>query len=262
VKIFRFVLSFIMCSMILNLFQIGVDAHNFNQNQDSRFFSLVKQFQIEKDLASDDVHINKSLALDHSENAAKLFKQITSFNNNITNNSKFVNKYEPMFGGLNSTTKALVAANLADESLKEYGRAKGLDPKLSTSLLNMTMTMATSMNSENNRTLGSEHASRALSLASDQVVRQSNFETSLSLAKSLKGLFLNYLKSAKLVSSTGLMQIPMEMKRNSIQDLGEGIDNLNSALNKNAPLEEVFSIVHGQIHPNLFLGFDLKLKGN
>jgi uncharacterized protein YegL len=58
-----------------------------------------------------------------------------------------------------------------------------------------------------------------------------------------------------------LMQIRMEMKTESVKNLEQGIDNLMSALNRKASLLEVSSIVHDQIHPNLFLAFDLKLKG-
>jgi hypothetical protein len=57
------------------------------------------------------------------------------------------------------------------------------------------------------------------------------------------------------------MHIPINMKVNSVKELGQGIDNLILALNRNASLHEVSGIVHGQIHPNLFLAFDLKLKG-
>ena len=51
------------------------------------------------------------------------------------------------------------------------------------------------------------------------------------------------------------------MKMDSIKDLGQGIDNLVMALDRKAQLQEVVNIVHGQIHPNLFLAFDLKLRG-
>jgi hypothetical protein len=52
------------------------------------------------------------------------------------------------------------------------------------------------------------------------------------------------------------------MKINAINELGQGIDNLVIALNRNAAIQEVYSIVHGQIHPNLFLAFSLKLKSD
>jgi hypothetical protein len=89
-----------------------------------------------------------------------------------------------------------------------------------------------------------------------------NYETSLELAKSLKTLFSNYLEDAKLENSTGLMPIPTEMKTNAIRELEQGIDNLVLALNSTASIEEVYSVVHGQIHPNLFLAFSLKLNSD
>lgn len=58
------------------------------------------------------------------------------------------------------------------------------------------------------------------------------------------------------------MPIPTGMKINPIRELGQGIDNLVLALNRNASVEEVYSIVHGQIHPNLFLDYSLKLKSD
>ncbi len=136
--------------------------------------------------------------------------------------------------------------------------AQGLDLTLATSLLNMTMNMGTAMKMGDNMSTPSGPTSKALKLANTQLVNnQANFETSTMLAKSLKILFLSGLKNATLEKSTGLMQIPIEMKTESLKNLGQGIDNLVSALNRKAYLQEVFSIVHGQIHPNLFLAYDL-----
>ncbi len=101
-----------------------------------------------------------------------------------------------------------------------------------------------------------------LSQASKDVKNLANYETSIELAKSLKTLFTNYLQGAKLEESAGLMPIPTEMKINAKGEMGQGIDNLIIALNRNAPVQEVYSIVHGQIHPNLFLAFSLKLKSD
>jgi hypothetical protein len=56
------------------------------------------------------------------------------------------------------------------------------------------------------------------------------------------------------------MSIPADMKINAILELGLGIENLVLAIKRNAPVEEVYSIVHGQIHPNLFIAFGLKQK--
>lgn len=56
------------------------------------------------------------------------------------------------------------------------------------------------------------------------------------------------------------MPIPIIMKIKALKDLGQGIDKLKLAVSRNSSLEEVYNIVHGQIHPNLFLAFNLKLK--
>ena len=68
-----------------------------------------------------------------------ILKRIFFFNNSIASNANFINTYKPIFDGLNITTKALVAANLADEALKEYGLSLGLDLTQASSLPNMTM---------------------------------------------------------------------------------------------------------------------------
>lgn len=250
-------LALIMLSITINLFHIPVFAHNFKQNQDSIFFGLVKQYEVENILASRDNQINKSNSLEHSNNADQLMKHILFLNKDVKNISKFLITYKSAFDDLNATTKALVAANLADGSLREYGRAIGLDLKQSSNLLNMTMNMGGSMN---NMSAGTGSMNHALNSANEKIVNQSNLETSKMLAYSLKSLYTNQLRNSTIEKSKGLMEIPIQMKLDSIKDLRQGIDNLLTALDRKARLQEVVNIVHGQIHPNLFLGFDLKLR--
>jgi hypothetical protein len=123
------------------------------------------------------------------------------------------------------------------------------------------MNTGTTMKMGDNITMASGPTIQALNLANKQVIDQANFDTSTMIAKSLKILFSRSLNNATLDKSNGLMQIPIEMKTESVKNLEQGIGNLMSALNRKAPSLEVFSIVHGQIHPNLFLAYDLKLKG-
>jgi len=259
-KIVGLVFSLLVSGMILGSFYTTAYAHNFSQNQDSIFFTLVKRFEVEDTVAANN-HDNKLISIQHSENAANILKQIFLFNNSIADNVNFVITYKPIFDGLNVTTKALVAANLADESLKEYGLAQGLNITQASNLPNMTMSSGIGMKMGDNVPMSSMSSSQTLNLTNKKVVDQSHFESSSMIAKSLKTLFLRSLKIATLEKSNGLMQIPIEMKTESVKNLEQGIDNLASALNRKAPLFEVFSIVHGQIHPNLFLAYDLKLKG-
>ena len=267
---------FLLIGIMLIFSNNNLYAHNFYQNQDSKFFTLIKQFEVENTLASFDLTINKSSAFTHSEKADMLFNQIVSFKSDTHKNSNSVDKYTAIFTDLNLTTKALIAANLADESLKEYGLSHGLDSNQASSLLNMSIGMIMNMNklpivnmTDDTSRLGPDkipsipgnHSlNDLLSRNYKDVKIKVNYETSTMLAKSLKILFSKELQNANLQNSSGLMPIPTSMKINALKDLGQGIDKLNLAVNRNSSLEEVYNIVHGQIHPNLFLAFNLKLK--
>jgi len=277
-KVVGFTISLLLLILLIFCVHGNVYAHKFYNNQASILFTFAKRYEVEENLSSDKVPTNKSLPLQRSKNADNLFKQFVTLSKDVTNSSELVNNYNNLFSGLNLTTKALVAANLADETLKQYGLAKGLDSNASSSLLNMSMDMIMKMNSLRTKNVtahnsgisaepmspipANNQSSRdVLNPTDNSITNQANFESSASLAKSLKMLFSNNLENAVLENSTGLMPIPMIMKTQSVKELGQGINNLILALNRHAPLEEVSSIVHGQIHPNLFLAFNLKLKG-
>ena len=205
-----------------------------------------------------------------------LFNQIVSFKSDKHKNSNSVDKYTAIFTDLNLTTKALIAANLADESLKEYGLSHGLDSKQASNLLNMSIDMIMKMNKlpivnmtdDTSRpdpdkipSISANHSfNDLLSLNYKDFKIKVDYETSTMLAIPLKMLFSKELQNANLQNSSGLMPIPTSMKIKALKDLGQGIDKLNLAVNRNSSLEEVYNIVHGQIHPNLFLAFNLKLK--
>ena len=277
-KVAGFTISLPILFLLIFCVHSNVYAHKFYDNQASILFSFAKKYEVEQNLSSTKVPINKSLPLQHSKNANNLFKQLTTLSKDVTNSSELVKNYDTLISGLNLTTKALVAANLADETLKQYGLAKGLDTNASSSLLNMSMDMVMKLNNfptknttARNSSVNAESMSPipAINQSSNDLLKptdksitnQVNFESSTSLAKSLKMLFSSNLENASLENSTGLMPIPMIMKTQSVKELGQGIDNLMLALNRHASLQEVSSIVHGQIHPNLFLAFNLKLKG-
>lgn len=105
-----------------------------------------------------------------------------------------------------------------------------------------------------------QSSSHFLNQSDKDVKILADYETSSKLAELLKILFAKYLQNANLQNSSGLMPIPIDMKINAILELGQGIENFALAVKRNAPVEEVYSIVHAQIHPNLFLAFSLKLK--
>ena len=185
----------------------NLSAHNFYQNNDSVLFTLIKQFEIEKHLAAVDLYTNKSAGSIHSKRADVLLGQLSSTNSNITKNSNFVNKYNSIFPKLNSTTKALVVANIADASLLEYGLSTGLDSKKASGLLNMSIGMKKNESSNMNMTDGisghsfdkmnsmfanNQSSSYVLNQSTKEVKILVSYETS-NLAELLKILFTNSL---------------------------------------------------------------------
>lgn len=255
----KFLMIGIFVVVLIFLYPVtSVLAHNFYNNRYSIFYTLVKRLEVEEKLASKNLSDSKTLALNHSENAADLFKQIVSLNSQESNNSNIVSRYNNIFAGLNTTTKALVVANLADQSLKQYGMAEGLDSSQASGLLNMSMSMNTQMIMAPTMNTTGDLPGKNSDMMN---TNQANYETSTMLANTLKMIFTNNLQNASLQKSTGLMQIPTSIKLESVKNLGNGINNLISALNEKRSLAEVYSIVHGQIHPHLFLAYDLKLKG-
>ena len=260
---------------VINISYNEVSAHNFYKNEASVFFTLIKQFEVENELVQSNFPKNASLALEHAENTARLLKDIFYFDEDNSNYTDFRNTYDLMTKDLNTTTSALISANMADEILKQYGLALGFDPAVVSNLANMSMSVSVSMSmtsagySAKNRSdmmmstdsTDQKNGSNSQNVNSN-ITKQVNYQTATMLAGSLKNLFLRDLQNASILNSTGLMHLPMEVKMASINDLGEGIDNLISAINRKTTLDEVMSIVHGQIHPNVFMAFDLKLKGD
>ena len=262
---------------VINISYNEVSAHNFYKNEASVFFTLIKQFEVENELVQSNFPKNASLALEHAENTARLLKDIFYFDEDNSNYTDFRNTYDLMTKDLNTTTSALISANMADEILRQYGLALGFDPAVVSNLANMSMSMSMSMNismtsagySAKNRSdmmmstdsTDQRNGSNSQNVNSN-ITKQVHYQTATMLAGSLKNLFLRDLQNAPILNSTGLMHLPMEVKMASINDLGEGIDNLISAINRKTTLDEVMSIVHGQIHPNVFMAFDLKLKGD
>jgi hypothetical protein len=258
---------------VINISYNEVSAHNFYKNEASVFFTLIKQFEVENELVQSNFPKNASLALEHAENTARLLKDIFYFDEDNSNYTDFRNTYDLMTKDLNTTTSALISANMADEILRQYGLALGYDPAVVSNLANMSMSMSMSMTSAGysakNRSdmmmstdsTDQRNGSNSQNVNSN-ITKQVHYQTATMLAGSLKNLFLRDLQNAPILNSTGLMHLPMEVKMASINDLGEGIDNLISAINRKTTLDEVMSIVHGQIHPNVFMAFDLKLKGD
>src|SRR5919108_150175 len=109
---------FILLGVILALSNSNIlYAHNFYQNDNSILYTLIKQFEIEKNLVLKNQLSNNSSFSIHLEREDEFFHQLASIRDDVTEKSKFSNRYDATFSDVNLTTKALVSANMADEIL-------------------------------------------------------------------------------------------------------------------------------------------------
>ena len=135
-------LSIIICSSSLYPNHV-VYAHNFSITDDSALLTFVEQIKAETELVNTYfLASNNSSAIEHAKNAANLTNSL----NDKLRQSTVVDITQVYTSGLyNSTTLALVVANLVDEILRNYGSAYGITYDL-TNMSNMMM--ATMLNND------------------------------------------------------------------------------------------------------------------
>jgi hypothetical protein len=231
-------LSIIICSSSLYPNHV-VYAHNFSITDDSALLTFVEQIKAETELVNTYfLASNNSSAIEHAKNAANL----TNGLNDKLRQSTVVDITQVYTSGLyNSTTLALVVANLVDEILRNYGSAYGITYDL-TNMSNMMM--ATMLNNDNS---SSGHSS--MSEKNNAVlVNIYNYQTAQVLSNVVNRLFNDKLSVQASVNE----KVTIDNLEQSIKDLKYAIDNKIRA-------EALMEIVHMKIHPMLQSAYDLKL---
>jgi hypothetical protein len=216
-----------------------VYAHNFSITDDSVLLTLIEQIKAETELVNAYfIAGNSSSAIEHAKNAANL----TNGLNDKLRQSTVVDITQVYTNGLyNSTTLALVVANLVDEILRKYGSAYGITYDL-TNMSNMMMAMTL-----NNDSSSSGHSS--MSEKNNAVlVNVYNYQTAQVLSNVVNRLFNDKLSAQAPVNE----KITIDNLEQSIKDLKYAIDNKIRA-------EALMEIVHMKIHPMLQRAYDLKL---
>ena len=100
-----------------------VFGHSFTTDDESYFIGLDKRTKVELQLAYQNYPFNITLSMDHSENAARLVYDIYYIDDDVVDDDDFIKRYDKAIGSTNSTTYALVVADLLDEVLREYADA-------------------------------------------------------------------------------------------------------------------------------------------
>jgi hypothetical protein len=231
--------SIIICNSSLYTNHI-VYAHNFSITDDSVLLTLIEQIKAETELVNAYFLDSNSIsAIEHAKNAANL----TNGLNDKLRQSTVADITQVYNNGLyNSTTLALVVANLVDEILRNYGNAYGITYDL-TNMSNMMMAMMLN----NNDSSSSGHSS--MSEKNNAVlVNIYNYQTAQVLSNVVNRLFNDKLSAQAPVNE----KVTIDNLEQSIKDLKYAIDNKIHA-------ESLMEIVHMKIHPMLQSAYDLKL---
>ena len=242
-------------------------AHDFIVNNDATIVTLVEQIKAETELVNTNfLSDNNISAQAHARNAAELINQLED---NMTEaseqpSSDVAQIYEN--GKTNSTSLALVAANIVDEVLRKYGTAFDIGYDL-TNMSNMggmrTMNMSGGGGSSMNMTtfqtgadgnMLEEHSNMSMPTTIGnnlELVNIQDYETSQVLADVVNELFEEDLRPGSPVNETA-----------SIDKLERNLTQLDQAIDNKTSPEALMEIVHVQIHPTLQQVYDLDLKGN
>jgi hypothetical protein len=217
-----------------------VYAHNFIVTDDSALLTLIEQIKAETELVNAySLTSNNSSIIEHAKNAANF----TNALNDKLRQSTVTDITQIYTNGLyNSTTLALVVANLVDEILRNYGSAYGITYDL-TNMSNMAMPMM--LNGNHNSSLG--HSSM-LEKNNAVPVNMYNYQTAQVLSNVVNRLFNDKLSAQASVNE----KVKIDNLEQSIKDLKYAIDNKVRA-------EDLMEIAHMKIHPMLQSAYDLKL---
>jgi hypothetical protein len=237
-------------------------AHSFFVNNDVTLVTLVEQIKAETRLVNTNfLSSNNISAQVHAQNAVELINELED---NMSQGSQPSSNIAQIYdnGQRNSSTLALVVANIVDEILRKYGTAFDIGYDLtnmsnmagmSMSNMDMDMDMTTIQpNSSSNTLDGRSNMSAMMSTKSDlTLVNIHDYETSQVLANSINQAFGEDLRPQSSVSETA-----------NVNKLERNLRQLEHAIVNKAPPEALMEIVHIQIHPTLQQVYDLKLLGN
>lgn len=246
-------------------------AHDFSTTDESTLVTLVEQIKARTQLVITGFlsHENFS-AHEHARKAAELMKDLES---NMTQtdptSSDITQVYEQ--GLKNSTTLALVVANIVDDILRKYGSAfaVGYDMTNMSNMMNMDMMMTmqkmddntshsmdmmmkTTNITNNDSSMLDGNSNSSISMENDFVLVDTNdYETAMTLSSNIKDQFNTQLRPRSLVNET-----------TNLDTLDNSLEKLEEAISEKASPEAVMEIVHVQIHPMLQRIYDLELQLN
>jgi hypothetical protein len=202
-------------------------------------------------------------AQEHAKNTAKFMKDLEGNITDAMPSTDIAQIYDN--GQRNSTTLALVVANLVDEILRKYGSAFdiGYDMTNMSNMNNMmmpktadgsspSMSMLSAATSSNSTEIMGGHSNGSEMMENNLVlVNINDYETAQVLSDKVKEVFGSQLRPRSLVNETA-----------NIDKLENSLVELKQVVNTKVSPEALMNIVHIQIHPMLQKVYDLRLSRN
>ena len=195
-----------------NLFVQTLRAHVFSTTDESVLVTIVEQIKAETQLMIAKSMSNNSNSLhDHARYAAQLEKAL---DDNLTKSTPLLNIAQVYDDGQrNSTTLALVFANLLDDILNKYGSAIGVKYDM-TNMSKMEMVSVPRMDDTTSHSMGGaltadqynqyilEEQSSGTAWNTPEVVKLDNYETAQVLSKNIVEKFNSQLRPRSLFNET------------------------------------------------------------
>jgi len=175
----------------------------------------------------------------------------------------------------NATVQALNIADITDEILREYAMAYDIEPIIAGntgSMLNMNMpnmpnigssvtpdsSFPLSSSTEENNVQNSFTTNKSSTLNATKIVNISNYQSAQALANKALGIFREDLKPLELPSATRAFS-SAAIRTSSVSGLEDAIFLLINSINEKKPYSDIMQIVHGPVHTDLFLAYNLKM---
>ena len=236
-----------------NYFGQKAYAHDFSTTDESSLVTLVEQIKAETQLVIANFLSNDNFSShEHAISAAELIKDLE---NNITQTNPPSSDVTQVYdrGQKNSTTLALVVANIVDDILRKYGSAFAVEYDMTNMSNMMNMDMMTTTNGTNgSSSVSGRHSNTSMNMENDLVlVNINDYETAKVLSGNIKDQFSTQLRPRSLVNET-----------TNLDRLENSLEKLEQAVNTKALPEAMMDIVHVQIHPMLQRVYDLELLRN
>lgn len=261
---YKIIWTFLIIFFVLNLQIFQSYGHSFTIDDSIYFITLIKQAKLELDLALKYFPSNITLAIEHSDNAARLVDDAYYVDDDVVDDQDFLDRYNKDVFTTNTTTHALVVSTLIDRLLNKYADSLHLNFDL-TNMSNLLVFVNSSelKNTVQNGILQSgdtnspkdvditERDYKILLSPPDNLMRYSDYLVAKELSQEVDRIFYLYLKSFEGLNKNNL---------DNVMELENNLKKLKTMIENKDPPAELMKLVHFELHPMMQTIYSLKVN--